>query len=218
MRIPEAEHNKDRVYDSFDTSSIGQRCTREGLGEWYHLGKNFLLDRAPWKATYFGHHFDATAIFNPSTKVFVSLTDPDTSNVIYPPYWQRGQSSSSPREEHELRALAIAEDIYELSGKNDDISLLRACFGAIESAFSRADVEVVDALLETLDTSKVPSIASLGIARATARARHCLPHWTSYVVKLKNHLSAQGEVVSQTMRGLLTKDDQLAFPARRLTL
>ena len=220
MSLANVEYKEDRVYDFSNPLSLKQKEVPEWQWGLSPLEISFFLDGDPLITGSHDHCVRSTSVLDLNSKAFVSLQQPDpyTNNIIYPPYWQRGQSSSSPVDEYELRALAIAQDIYKLSGEDDDVALLRACFGAIESAFAKAEVQIIDALLETLDTSKVPSIASLGIARATARARNFLPNWASYVAKLKDHLIAQGEEVSQSMRGLITKNDQFTFVTRRLAL
>lgn len=220
MSLTKIECERDRVYCFSDLLSFECKDTPFLQGGLSPLGISFVLDSDPLVRGSHDYLIRSPSALDLNSKAFVSLRQchPYTNNVIYPSYWQRGQSSSSPVDEYELRALAIAQKIYDFSSKDNDIELLRACFGAIESSFAKAEIKVIDALLDNLDTSKVPSIASLGIARATARARSLLPHWVSYVAKLKDHLIAQGEEVSQSMRGLITKDDQFTFVSRRFAL
>lgn len=220
MTLLRTESNGDRVYGNFDPLLVHQSDAPDQFWEPGLFGVKFVLDGDPLIAGTHDHSVRKASVGGLDTQALVTLRQHHhrTANIIYPPYWQRGQSSSSPMDKSELRALAIADKIYALSGKDDDIALLRVCFSAVESAFEKSELEVVNALLGVLDISKVPVIATLGIARATGRAKKWLPLWASYVAKLKDHLIAQGEVVSQSMRGLINKDDQFTFVTRRVVL
>lgn len=220
MSLLKAESNLDRVYGRLNYLFSEHKDTPERLWEIDRFGVQFVLDGDPLIAGSHSHRVSPAPASENTSQVLVSLrqTTPHTANVIYPSFAQKGNNSSARKNEHELRAQAIAAEIYKQSQAVDDIELLRYCFGVIEAAFSKADLEFVDSLLETLDASKIQAIGALGIARATGRARKRLPMWGGYVARLKDHLVAQGEVVSQSMRGLINTNDQFIFIARRVAL
>ena len=220
MSLVKAEPNVDRVYGRLDYLFPEHRDTPERFWELDRFGLQFVLDGDPLIAGSHNHGISQAPTCDNSPQVLVRLhqTTSHTANVIYHSFAQKGNNSSARKNEHELRAQATAAEIYRQSQTNDDIELLRYCFGVIEAAFSKADLEFVDCPLDTLDTSKIQVIGSLGIARATGRARKWLPMWGVYVARLRDHLVAQGEVVSQSMRGLINTNDQFTFIARRVAL
>lgn len=212
----------DRVYDYSDSSKSEQKRKFEISVDWTSREFSSFFDQDALLVMFpeDGIHSDIV-VYDPNVQTSISLKQQHpctTANVIYPTCWHNGQLSVATKDEHKKKALALVDDIYFISTNGDEVELLRACFGAIEKAFAKTEIEVVNIMLEILDPSKIPSIASLGVARATARAKGNLPQWRTYVAKLESHLLAQGETVSHTMRGLISKDDQLAFSARRIVL
>ncbi len=220
MSLVKSESNLDRVYGRLNNLFADQRDTPERYWELDRFGVQFILDGDPLIAGSHNHGISPVPVGENNSQVLLKLhqTTSHTANVIYHSFAQRGNNSSARKNEHELRAQAIAAEIYKQSQTNDDIELLRYCFGVIEAAFSKAELEFVDCLLETLDASKIQVIGSLGIARATGRARKWLPMWGGDVARLKEHLVSQGGVVSQSMRGLINTNDQFTFITRRVAL
>ena len=213
---------KDRVYDKFDLAESEYEGLFVETNDWWHPQHN---ECATSEASHVSiEKLDIVSNYIAQSKVprqfmvTVKSLNQITAYGIFSNCWLESQFTLAPTDEREKRALAIIDDIYALSKTGSDVALLRACFSAIESAFARSEIEVVNLMLEKLDPSRVPAIASLGIARATARAKSVLPHWFEYVTKLKVYLLEQGESVSHTMRGIISKNDQLTFTTRRSLL
>jgi len=220
MSLVKVEPNLDRVYGRLNDIFPVNEDTPERLWATDHSSIRFILDADPLIAGSHNHGISPAPVNESNPQVLIRMREASshTANVVHHAFTQRGSNSSMRKNEYELRAQAIAAEIYKKSQEFDEIELLRYCFEVIEIAFSRADLEFVDYLLEILDASKIKVIGALGIARATGRARKRLLMWESYVARLKDHLVAQGEVVSQSMRGLININDQFTFIARRVTL
>lgn len=105
--------------------------------------------------------------------------------------------------------------LYERTAAGDDVELLRAAFEFIEIAIAKRDFQAVDSFLEKLDPTQLPSIASIGIARATSRAKSRMPSWKDYVVRVWATLQGEQDV-KHLMRGLVPGNDSTVFAAKQV--
>lgn len=114
-----------------------------------------------------------------------------------------------------LKISALLNTLYRLSKDGNDVDLLKAAFGEVEKSIAQGDLDFVNGLLEQMDLTRIKNIASIGLARVTARARAQLPAWRQFVVGVWTDLSSKHSNAQHLMRGLVPANDSTLFAAKQ---
>ena len=116
-----------------------------------------------------------------------------------------------------LKTTEVINKIYTLSESGSDVELLRITFGMVETSIAKGDLDAVNELLSGLEPYRVKRIASIGLARATSRARAKLPAWTPFVVGVWKDLTSKHLNAQHIMRGLVSVNDSTIFAKKQIT-
>jgi hypothetical protein len=99
----------------------------------------------------------------------------------------------------------------EISGAVD------RCFEVIEIAFARRDLPLVNELLDGADPAVLDSRVTVGMLRATSRAKDRLPAWPSLLLRERRRLKCIGRDEKRMLRGLLSLNGESTFSDRAIT-
>lgn len=116
-----------------------------------------------------------------------------------------------------LKTTEVINKIYTLSESGSDVDLLRTMFGMVETSIAKGDLDAVNELLAELEPYRVKRIASIGLARATSRARAKLPAWTPFVIGVWKDLTSKHLNAQHIMRGLVSVNDSTIFAKKQIT-
>lgn len=94
------------------------------------------------------------------------------------------------------------QNIYVKSAEGKEGEALKYLYSVIERAFSSGNTELVDEILESFDPDRVGRMVSVGLVRATFRARSELKHWQSCLASVAYYLTQNDQSPSHILRGL----------------
>lgn len=110
-----------------------------------------------------------------------------------------------------IEAINCLNQLYHLSLDASPVNALGFIFESIEKAFAVNNLLFINDVISNFDPNRTKQIIAIGLLRVTFRARCKIPGWNGCLTRVIGFLNSNTADTNRLLRGLLTKDDSIAY-------